>query len=97
MELELFCNWAVYTASLGFNSEGSLGGNEGTDDHDSARAECAGHCPDRERVRFRSFQGVIWKTGPGGGKRTAWSSPANPGENDLLLSTGGPDAILLFL
>jgi sugar lactone lactonase YvrE len=35
-----------------------------------------------------SFQGAIWKTGPNGGTATAWYSPSNPGQNDLLL----PDA-----
>ena len=31
-----------------------------------------------------SFQGAIWKTGPNGGNPTAWYSPTNPGQNDLL-------------
>ena len=34
-----------------------------------------------------SFQGVIWKTGPDGGKPTAWYAPFNKGQNDLLLPT----------
>ena len=40
-----------------------------------------------------SFQGIIWRTGPGGGTPTAWYSPAN--QNDLLLPTANDDEPLI--
>jgi sugar lactone lactonase YvrE len=42
-----------------------------------------------------SFQGVIWKNGPGGGTPTAWYSPTNPGQNDLLLPDANPGEALI--
>jgi len=42
-----------------------------------------------------SFQGVIWKNGPGGGTPTAWYSPTNAGQNDLLLPDANPGEILI--
>ena len=42
-----------------------------------------------------SFQGVIWKNGPGGGSPTAWYSPTNPGQNDLLLPDANPGEVLI--
>jgi sugar lactone lactonase YvrE len=42
-----------------------------------------------------SFQGVIWKNGPGGGTPTAWYSPTNPGQNDLLLPDANPGEVLI--
>jgi DNA-binding beta-propeller fold protein YncE len=42
-----------------------------------------------------SFQGVIWKTGVGGGTPTAWYSPTNPGQNDLLLPDANVGEILI--
>ena len=42
-----------------------------------------------------SFQGVIWKTGPTGGLATAWYAPHNPGQNNLLMPTPGPDPLFL--
>ena len=40
-----------------------------------------------------SFQGIIWRTGPGGGTPTAWYSPAN--QNDLLLPTANDNERLI--
>jgi sugar lactone lactonase YvrE len=42
-----------------------------------------------------SFQGVIWKNGPGGGTPTAWYSPTNLGQNDLLLPDANPGEVLI--
>jgi sugar lactone lactonase YvrE len=42
-----------------------------------------------------SFQGVIWKIGAGGGTPTAWYSPTNPGQNDLLLPDANAGEILI--
>jgi sugar lactone lactonase YvrE len=42
-----------------------------------------------------SFQGVIWKNGPGGGTPAAWYSPTNAGQNDLLLPDANPGEILI--
>jgi sugar lactone lactonase YvrE len=42
-----------------------------------------------------SFQGIIWKTGPHGGAATAWYSPANAGQNDLLLPTPNAGELLI--
>ena len=39
-----------------------------------------------------SFQGIIWRTGPGGSP-TAWYSPAN--QNDLLLPTANDNERLI--
>src|SRR6202521_4834749 len=41
-----------------------------------------------------SFQGVIWRTGAGGGTPTAWYAPTNPGQNDLLLPDPNKGEIL---
>jgi sugar lactone lactonase YvrE len=41
-----------------------------------------------------SFQGVIWKTGPNGGTPTAWYSPFNTGQNDLLLPNANTGEVL---
>ena len=40
-----------------------------------------------------SFQGVIWKSGPGGDPPTAWYSPTN--QNDLLLPTANDNEPLI--
>lgn len=42
-----------------------------------------------------SFQGVIWKNGPGGGTPAAWYSPTNAGQNDLLLPDANPGEVLI--
>jgi sugar lactone lactonase YvrE len=42
-----------------------------------------------------SFQGVIWKNSPGGGTPTAWYSPTNPGQNDLLLPDANAGEVLI--
>jgi sugar lactone lactonase YvrE len=42
-----------------------------------------------------SFQGVIWKTHRNGGTPTAWYSPTNPGQNDLLLPDANPGEVLI--
>lgn len=42
-----------------------------------------------------SFQGIIWKTGPGGGTPTQWYSPGNPGQNDLLLPNANAGEMLV--
>jgi sugar lactone lactonase YvrE len=42
-----------------------------------------------------SFQGVIWKNDPGGGTPTAWYSPTNPGQNDLLLPDANAGEVLI--
>jgi sugar lactone lactonase YvrE len=42
-----------------------------------------------------SFQGVIWKNGHGGGTPTAWYSPTNLGQNDLLLPDANPGEVLI--
>ena len=42
-----------------------------------------------------SFQGAIWKTGPGGGNPTAWYAPFNLGQNNLLLPTPNTGQLLV--
>jgi sugar lactone lactonase YvrE len=42
-----------------------------------------------------SFQGIIWKTGPGGGTPVAWYAPSNPGQNDLLLPNANAGEVLI--
>ncbi len=42
-----------------------------------------------------SFQGAIWKTGPGGGTPTAWYAPFNSGQNNLLLPTANTGQLLV--